>query len=129
MPLAERRRDMKLTDKRFWITWVVVELLILASCIDIAVRCRSIAIIIVFAVSQPLMIYLPLFKISHRNGALVNLTIIGLYTAYSIYLRIAHEDPNGWASFAFAVVIPTVQLILLLLYWGIELLVGAAKRR
>ncbi len=46
-----------------------------------------------------------------------------------IYLRIAHEDPNGWASFAFAVVIPTVQLILLLLYWGIELLAGAAKRR
>lgn len=29
---------MKLTDKRFWIVWAIAELLLLASCIDSAVR-------------------------------------------------------------------------------------------
>ena len=111
---------MKLTDKRFWIVWAITELLLLASCMDFAVRCQSLAMICVFAIPQPLMIALALFKITRPNAALVNLIIISLYTVYSIYLRLTHEDTNGWGWFAFTVVLPIAQLILLLLYWGLE---------
>ncbi|WP_289769840.1 hypothetical protein [uncultured Duncaniella sp.] len=118
---------MKLTDKRFWIAWAIAELILLASCIDFAVRCQSLGMIYVFAITQPLMIAVALFKTAHPNAALVNLIIINLYTVYSIYLRLTHEDTDGWGWFAFAVVLPTAQLILLLLYWGLEKLAGITK--
>lgn len=111
---------MKLTGKRFWIAWAIAELLLLASCIDFAVRCQSFGMICFSAVTQPIMIALALFKMTHPNAALVNLIIISFYTAYSIYLRLTHEDNNGWGWFAFTVVLPIAQLILLLLYWGLE---------
>lgn len=120
---------MKLTDKRFWIAWAIAELLLLASCIDVAVRCQSFGMIRVFSVPQPIMIALALFKITHPNAALVYLIIISLYTVYSIYLRLTHEDNDGWAWFAFTIVLPIVQLILLLLYWGLERLTRIAQRR
>lgn len=110
---------MKLTGKRFWIAWAIAELLLLASCIDFAVRCQSFGMICFSAVTQPIMIALALFKITHPKAALVNLIIISLYTAYSIYLRLMHEDNTGWGWFAFTVVLPIAQLILLLLYWGL----------
>lgn len=111
---------MKLTDKRFWIVWAIVELLLLASSIDFAVRCQSFGMIFVFAVIQPLMITLVIFKTTHPNKALANLVIISLYTVYSIYLRFTHEDTDGWGWFALGVVLPIVQLTFLLIYWGIE---------
>lgn len=120
---------MKLTDKRFWIAWAIAELLLLASCVDVAVRCQSFGMICVFAVPQPIMIALALFKNTHPNAALVNLIIISLYTVYSIYLRLTHEDNDGWAWFAFTVVLPIAQLILMLLYWGLERLTRIAQRR
>ena len=120
---------MKLTDKRFWIAWAIAELLLLASCVDVAVRCQSFGMICVFAVPQPIMIALALFKNTHPNAALVNLIIISLYTVYSIYLRLTHEDNAGWAWFAFTVVLPIAQLILMLLYWGLERLTRIAQRR
>ena len=120
---------MKLTDKRFWIAWAIAELLLLASCVDVAVRCQSFGMICVFAVPQPIMIALALFKNTHPNAALVNLIIISLYTVYSIYLRLTHEDNDGWAWFAFTVVLPIAQLILILLYWGLERLTRIAQRR
>ncbi len=120
---------MKLTDKRFWIAWAIAELLLLASCIDAAVRCQSFGMTCIFAVTQPIMIALVLFKICYPNAALVNLIIISLYTTYSIYLRLTHEDNNGWGWFAFTVVLPIAQLILLLLYWGLEKLARIAQRR
>lgn len=120
---------MKLTDKRFWIGWAIAELLLLASCIDFAVRCQSFGMICIFAVPQPLMIVLALFKKTHPNAALVNAVIISLYTVYSIYLILTHEDTDGWGWFAFTVVLPIAQLILLLLYWGFERLARIAQRR
>lgn len=120
---------MKLTDNRFWIVWAMTELLLLASCIDVAVRCQSLAMICVFAITQPLMIALALFKITHSNAALVNLIIISLYTAYSIYLRMTHEDTDGWGWFTLTVMLPIAQLILLLLYWGFERFARIAQRK
>ncbi len=118
---------MNLNDKRFWIAWAIAELLLLASCIDFVVRCQSLGMIYVFAIPQPLMIAVALFKTTNPNAALVNLIIISLYTVYSIYLRLTHEDTDGWGWFAFAVVLPTAQLILLLLYWGLEKLAGITE--
>lgn len=120
---------IKLTDKRFWIAWAIAELLLFASCIDIdvAVRCQSFEMICVFAVTQPLMIVLALFKKTHLNAALVNLVIIILYTVYSIYLRLTHEDTDGWGWFALGVVLPVVQLLLVLLYWGISKFVKVTR--
>ena len=120
---------MKLTDKRFWIGWAIAELLLLTSCIDFAVRCQSLALIFVFVIPQPIMIALALFKNTHPNASFVNLIIISLYTVYSIYLRLTHEDNDGWGWFAFTVVLPIAQLILLLLYWGLERLTRIAQRR
>lgn len=111
---------MVLTDKRFWIAWAIAELLLLDSCIDVAVRCQSFGMICVFAVPQPLMVVLALFKKTHPNAALANLVIISLYTVYSIYLRLTHEDTDGWGWFALGVVLPIVQLTLLLLHRGLE---------
>lgn len=123
----QNNNEMKLTDKRFWIVWVIAELLLLASCIDVAVRCQSFGMICVFAVPQPLMIVLALFKKTHPNAALVNAVIISLYTVYSIYLRLTHEDTDGWGWFALGVVLPVVQLLLLLLYWGISKLAKVTR--
>lgn len=67
---------MKLTDKRFWIGWAIAELLLLASCIDVAVRCQSFGMMCIFVVPQPIMIALALFKITCPNAALVNLIIM-----------------------------------------------------
>ena len=120
---------MKLTDKRFWIAWAIAELLLLISCIDFAVRCQSLGVMCVFALTQPLMIALAIFKMTHPNAALCNLVIISLYTVYSIYLRFTHEDTGGWGWFALCVVLPIVQLILLLLYWGLEIFVEAIQRK
>ena len=120
---------MNLNDKRFWIAWAIAELLLLASCIDFAVRCQSLGMIYVFAITQSLMIAVALFKTTHPNASFVNLTIISLYTVYSIYLRLTHEDNDGWAWFAFTVVLPIAQLILLVLYWGLERLARIAQRR
>lgn len=55
---------MKLTDKRFWIAWAIAELLLLASCIDVAVRSQSFGMICIFAVTQPIMIA----SKRHNNG-------------------------------------------------------------
>ena len=120
---------MKLTDKRFWIAWVFAELLLLISCIDSAVRSQSLGMMCVFAVSQPLMITLALLKFSHRNGALVNLIIVSLYSIYSIYLRLSDEDPEGWAWFVFTVVVPIVQYVIVLLYWGFAKLAEITRHK
>ena len=108
---------MNQTDKLFWIAWVIAELLLLASCIDVAVRCQSLSMICVFA----------LFKKTHPNAALVNAVIISLYTVYSIYLRLTHEDTDGWGWFALCVALPVVQLLLVLLYWGISKLAKVTR--
>ncbi len=120
---------MKLTDKQFWIAWAIAELLLLASCIDVAVRCQSFGMICVFAVTQPLMIVMALFKKTHPNAALANLVIISLYTVYSIYTRLTHEDTDGWCWFALGVVLPVVQLILLILYWGLTKLAEVTESK
>ena len=120
---------MKLTDKRFWIVWAIAELLLLASCIDSALRSQSLGMMCIFAVTQPLMITLALLKFSHRNGALVNLIIVSLYSIYSIYLRLSDEDPEGWAWFVFTVVVPIVQYVIVLLYWGLAKLAEVARHK
>ena len=43
---------MNLTDKRFWIAWVIAELMLLVSFIDVAVRSQSFEMICVFAVTN-----------------------------------------------------------------------------
>lgn len=118
---------MKPTDKRFWIVWAIAELLLLASCIDFAVRCKSFYMICPFVMTQPLMITLALLKFRHRNGALINLIIVSLYSIYSIFLRLSNEDPNGWAWFAFTVAVPIGQFFIVLLYWGLAEIVSHKK--
>lgn len=120
---------MKLTDKRFWIAWATVELLLLSSCIYMAVHSKFIVIICVFGASQPLMIALTLYKKKHQNGALANLIIVGLYSIYSVYISISGQDANGWGWTFGMIILPIIQLILLLLYWGLERLARIAQRR
>ena len=111
---------MKLTDKQFWITWSIAELLILSSCIYTSFLSKFIGVLSMFLVSQPLMIVLTFYKKKHRTGALTNLIIICLYSIYSVYISIAGQDSNGWGWAFCMIVIPVVQLILLLLFWGIQ---------
>lgn len=111
---------MRLTDKRFWIVWTITELLILLSCIYMAVHSKFIGIMCVFGASQPLMIALTLYKKKHQNGALTNLIIVGLYSIYSVYISISGQDANGWGWAFCMIVFPIIHLILLLLFWGIQ---------
>ncbi len=113
-------QSMKLTDKSFWIVWTIAELLILSSCIYMSVHSKFIGVISVFGASQPLMTVLTLYKKKHRNGALTNLIIICLYSIYSIYISIVGQDANGWGWVLCMIVFPIIQLILLLLFWGIQ---------
>lgn len=110
---------MKLTDKRFWIVWAITELLILSSCIYLAVPNRAI-VMISFFISQPLMVTLPLYKMAHRNGAIVNCIIICIYTVYYMYMHFTDADGNGWGWLFYMVLLPLIQLIILLLFWGIQ---------
>ena len=111
---------MRLTDKRFWIVWAIAELLILSSCIYMSVHSKFIGVISVFGASQPLMTVLTLYKKKNRNRALTNLIIICLYSIYSIYISIVGQDANGWGWVFCMIVFPIIQLILLLLFWGIQ---------
>lgn len=111
---------MKQNDKRFWIAWIVVELLMLTSCIYMAVHSKFIGIMCLFGASQPLMIALTLYKKKHQNGALTNLIIAGLYSIYSVYISISGQDANGWGWAFCMIVFPMIQLILLLLFWCIQ---------
>lgn len=98
----------------------LVELLMLSSCIYMAVHSKFIGILCVFGASQPLMIALTLYNKKHQNGALTNLIIVGLYSIYSVYISISGQDSNGWGWAFCMIVFPIVQLILLLLFWGIQ---------
>lgn len=120
---------MKITDKRFWIAWAMVELLLLSSCIYMAVHSKFIGIICVFGASQPLMTALTLYKKKHKNGALTNLIIVGLYSIYSVYISISGQDANGWGWALGMIILPIMQLILLLLYWGLEKLAEVTQCR
>lgn len=111
---------MKLTDKRFWIVWAIAELLILSSCIYMSVHSKFIGVISVFGASQPLMTVLTLYKKKNRNRALTNLIIVCLYSIYSIYISTEGQDANGWGWVFCMIVFPIIQLILLLLFWGIQ---------
>lgn len=110
---------MKLTDKRFWIVWAITELLILSSCIYLAVPNKAI-VMIGFFISQPLMVTLTLYKRVHRNGAIVNCVIVCIYTAYYMYMHLTEADSNGWGWLCYMVVLPMIQLIILLLLWGMQ---------
>lgn len=77
----------------------------------------------VFGASQPLMIALTRYKKKHQNRALTNLIIVGLYSIYSVYISISGQDSNGWGWVFCMIVFPIIQLILLLLFWGIQKIV------
>lgn len=110
---------MRLTDKRFWIVWAITELLILTSCIYLAVP-NGAMVMIGFLISQPLMITLPLYKMSHRNGAIVNCIIVCIYTVYYLYMHFTEADSNGWGWLFYMVLLPVIQFIILLLFWGLQ---------
>lgn len=52
-----------------------------------------------------------------------------LYSIYSIYLRLSDEDSDGWAWFVFTVVVPIVQCVIVLLYWGLVKLAEVARHK
>lgn len=111
---------MKPTDKRFWIAWIVVELLMLSSCIYMVVQSKVLEILSVFVIGQPLMGVLALYKKHHPDGALANLIFACIYSSYALYINITGEDGNGWGWVFFMIVLPIIQLIILLLFWGIQ---------
>ena len=41
-------------------------------------------------------------------------------SSYAWYLNITGEDGNGWGWVFFMIVLPIIQLIILLLFWGIQ---------
>ena len=120
---------MRLTDKRFWIVWAITEMLILSSCIYMSFLSKFIGVMSVSLASQPLMIVLTLYKKKHRNGALTNLIIIILYSIYSVYISIVGQDANGWGWAFCIIVFPIIQLILLLLFWGIQKIAEITSRK
>lgn len=119
---------MKLTDKRFWIVWAISELLILSSCIYLAVP-NSAFVMIGFFISQPLMVTLALYKMAHRNGAIVNCAIVCIYTVYYMYMHFTDADVNGWGWLFFMVLLPVIQLVVLLLFWGIQKIAEITSRK
>ena len=120
---------MKLTDKRFWITWIVVELLMLSSCVYMAIYSKFIGIMCVFGASQPLMLALTLYKKKHQSGALTNLIIVGLYSIYSVYISISGQDANGWGWAFCMIVFPIIQLILLFFVLGYSKIAEANEQK
>ena len=110
---------MRLKDKRFWIVWAITELLILSSYIYLAVPNRAF-VMIGFFISQPLMVTLPLYKMAHRNGAIVNCIIVCIYTVYYMYMHSTDADGNGWGWLVYMVLLPVIQLIILLLFWSMQ---------
>lgn len=119
---------MKLTDKRFWIVWAITELLILSSCIYLTVP-NSAFVMIGFFISQPLMVTLALYKMAHRNGAIVNCAIVCIYTVYYMYMHFTDADVNGWGWLFFMVLLPVIQLVVLLLFWGIQKIAEITSRK
>ena len=62
-------------------------------------------------------------------GALTNLIIVGLYSIYSVYISISGQDANGWGWAFCMIVFPIIQLILLLLFWGIQKIAEANEQK
>lgn len=112
---------MKLTDKRFWMVWIITEILILSFCVHDVILCSHWEdAILVFALCQPLMYVLTLFRKSHSFGAIINLTIVLIYSIFSGYLKIDFGFGGGLYWILFMTALPNIQLTLLLIYWGIE---------
>lgn len=111
---------MKLTDKRFWVIWIITEVLILSFCGHDVILCSHWDdAILVFGLCQPLMFVLTLFRKSHSRGSTINLIIVLAYSIFAGYLRISLGDGiMYWILFMTA--LPNIQLLLLLIYWGIE---------
>lgn len=111
---------MKLIDKRFWVIWIITQILILSFCVYDGILCSYWEdAILVFGLCQPLMFVLTLFRKSHSFGAIINLIIVLIYSIYSGYLRIDLDDGiMYWILFMMA--LPNIQLTLLLIYWSIE---------
>lgn len=111
---------MMAVDKRFWAIWVITEVLILSFCVHDVILCSHWEdAILVFGLCQPLMFVLALFRKSHSSGAIINLIIVLAYSIFAGYLKIDLGDcVMYWILFMTA--LPNIQLLLLLLYWGLE---------
>lgn len=107
-------------DKRFWTIWIITEVLILSFCVHDVILCSHWEdAILVFGLCQPLMFVLTLFRKSHCRGAIINLIIVLAYSIFAGYLKIDLGDGiMYWILFMTA--LPNIQLMFLLLYWGIE---------
>lgn len=82
-----------------------------------------------FFISQPLMVTLALYKMAHRNGAIVNCIIVCIYTVYYMYMHITEPGSDGWGWFFFYMVLPVIQLIILLLLWGMQKIAEIVSQR
>lgn len=111
---------MMAVDKRFWTIWIITEVLILSFCGHDVILCSHWEdAILVFGCCQPLMFVLTLFRKSHSSGAIINLIIVLAYSIFAGYLKIDLGDGiMYWILFMTA--LPNIQLLLLLIYWGIE---------
>lgn len=111
---------MMAVDKRFWTIWIITEVLILSFCGHDVILCSHWEdAILVFGCCQPLMFVLTLFRKSHSFGAIINLLVVLAYSIFAGYLKIDLGDGiMYWILFMTA--LPNIQLLLLLLYWGIE---------
>lgn len=112
---------MKLTDKRFWVMWIITEILTLSLRVHDGILCGHWEdAILVFGLCQPLMFILTLFRKSHSSGAIINLIIVLIYSIFSGYLKIYLGFGGGLLWILFMTALPNIQLTFLLIYWGIE---------
>lgn len=112
---------MKMTDRRFWVMWVITEILILSLCVHDVILCSHWEdAILVFGACQPLMFVLTLFRKSHSAGAIINLIIVLVYSIFSGYLKIYCGFGGGLLWILIMMAFPNIQLALLLIYWVIE---------
>lgn len=75
------------------------------------------------------MLTLALYKMAHRNGAIVNCAIVCIYTVYYMYMHFTDADVNGWGWLFFMVLLPVIQLVVLLLFWGIQKIAEITSRK
>lgn len=123
---------MRQTDKYFWALWAVAQVAIVASCVyDVVMNKYVDDALFVFIVCQPLMVILPFFLKRHQLGAVTNITVASIYAIYCCCERFnsggGFLDGANW--FNYLSILSVLQFILLAVYWGIERIIKACKRK
>lgn len=123
---------MRLTDKLFWVLWILTEVAIVASCVyDVIMNKYVDDALFVFIVCQPLMALLPFFLKRHQLGAVTNIAIASIYAIYCCCERFnsggGFLDGANW--FIYLSILSALQFILVAVYWSIERIIKVCKSK